>query len=127
MLTVTVFSIPNFQVDRVKITYSDCFCSPKGCHCNHQPLHSVGGGSLDVIFPGIFLVFRFCSKICPNFMTCFRGVVSHISWLMIHQTKPASMDYWQPKWFLDWSTYYRYTGGLKRYTWFETPCSSLSR
>ena len=45
LLTVTVFSIPNFQVDRVKITYSDCFCSPKGCHCNHQPLHSTSAAA----------------------------------------------------------------------------------
>ena len=66
----------------------------------HSPL------SLTADFPGNLIM----SKISPKLMACFHGVVSHLSWLKIHQTKITSYDYHQPKGFQDKSTYTPYMG-----------------
>ena len=46
----------------------------------------------------------------PKIMVYLKGVVSHLSWLKIHQTKRTTYDYHQPKGFQDKSTYTRYMG-----------------
>ena len=57
-----------------------------------------------------FWVFPGESKIGPKVMAYLKGVVSHLSWLKIHQTKRTTYDYHQPKGFQDKSTYTRYMG-----------------
>ena len=52
------------------------------------------------------------SKISPKVMAYLKGVVSHLSWLKIHQTKITTYDYHHLKGFQDRSTYTRYTGYL---------------
>ena len=37
------------------------------------------------------------------------------------------MDYWQPKWFLDWSTYNRYTGVSKGTLGLKHPVAARRR
>ena len=40
-----------------------------------------------------------CSKFSPNFMAYFRGLVSHLSWVIIHHIKSTTYDYYHAKWF----------------------------
>ena len=81
VVTVTPFGIAKTvtvsDFHTIHLPIGDC----KNCHCKQ--------------FPGNLKRYKFS----PNFMAYFRGVVSHFSWLMIHQNKSTTYGYYHAKWF----------------------------
>ena len=56
-------------------------------------------------------------------MAYLEGVVFHLSMVIMHQIKPACIDYYHLKGFEDWFIYSQDMIGLEFLTNPETPCS----
>ena len=64
-------------------------------------------------------------KMCQNFMAWLLGVVLHLPWVVIHNSKSTHVGSYHLKGFQDRSMYKEKKVGLGIDTWDETPCSML--
>ena len=83
----------------VKITYSDCFAVPKGVTVTTNLCTVRRWRQLRRWISGNFSTVPFLFQNGPNFMAYFRGVLFHLSWVIIHHIKPTTYGYYHTKWF----------------------------
>ena len=64
---------------------------------------------------------------CLNFMSWFRGIADHLSWLLIHNMKPTDHGSHHVKGFQDCSMHSWNKWVLEMSTWVESPCTIRKR